>query len=205
MINSFIKRAFDILICSICLVVFFVPMGLIIVSMLLAQGRPIFFKQLRPGKNEKPFELIKFRTMVQDPNQYDAKNIQISDEERLTKIGRMLRSTSLDELPSLINVLRGEMSLVGPRPLLMHYLKIYSKEHAKRHLVKPGVTGWAQVNGRNAISWPQKLELDVWYVENQSFLLDLKILILTITKVLKKDGIGSYGESTGEEFKGYNE
>lgn len=205
MIDSFIKRVFDLLICSICLVVFFIPMVLIIALMLLSQGRPVFFKQLRPGMNEKPFELIKFRTMAQDPNQYYAKNIQISDEERLTKIGRVLRSTSLDELPSLINVLRGEMSLVGPRPLLMHYLKIYSREHSKRHLLKPGITGWAQVNGRNAISWTQKLELDVWYVKNQSFLLDLKILILTIIKVLKKDGIGSNGESTGEEFRGYNE
>ena len=205
MINSFIKRVFDILISLICLVAFSIPMVLIIVSILLAQGRPVFFKQLRPGKNEKPFEIIKFRTMLQDPNQYDAKNIQISDEERLTKIGRVLRSTSLDELPSLINVLMGEMSLVGPRPLLMHYLKIYSREHARRHILKPGITGWAQVNGRNAISWHQKLELDVWYVENQSFLLDLKILILTIKKVLKRDDIGSKGESTGEEFKGYNE
>lgn len=196
---------FDVLVCLTCLMIFLIPMVLIVTFMLLTQGRPIFFKQLRPGMNEKPFELIKFRTMLNDPNQYDAKNIQTSDEDRLTKIGRILRSTSLDELPSLINVLKGEMSLVGPRPLLMHYLKIYSKRHAGRHKIKPGVTGWAQVNGRNAISWHQKLELDIWYVENQSFALDLKILLLTVLKVLKRDGISSNAGSTGEEFKGYND
>ena len=200
--NSLIKRIFDVFCSFACLIVFFIPIILIIVVLLFTQGRPIFFKQLRPGLHEKPFELIKFRTMTEDPNQFTAENTQKPDKQRLTKIGKFLRSTSLDELPSLINVLKGEISMVGPRPLLMHYLKLYSKEQSKRHNAKPGITGWAQVNGRNAIPWKEKLELDVWYVANQSFYLDLKILFLTIKKVFCKEGIGSGSEETGEEFKG---
>lgn len=201
-ITNLLKRSLDLCLCIICLCVFFIPILLIMILLLIFQGRPIFFKQLRPGLNEKPFELIKFRTMIEDPNQYKAKNISSADEARLTKIGRMLRASSLDELPSLINVLFGEMSFVGPRPLLMHYLKLYTPEQSKRHNVKPGITGWAQINGRNAISWNQKLKLDIWYIDNQSINLDIKILILTIGKVLKRDGIGSQGGSTGKEFTG---
>ncbi len=200
--NSLIKRIFDVVCSFACLIIFSIPIILIIIVLLFTQGSPIFFKQLRPGLHEKPFKLIKFRTMTEDPNQFTAENTQKSDELRLTRIGKFLRSTSLDELPSLINVLKGEISMVGPRPLLMHYLKLYSKEQSKRHQAKPGITGWAQVNGRNAIPWKKKLELDVWYVENQSFYLDLKILFLTIKKVFYKEGIGSGAKETGEEFKG---
>ena len=177
-------------------------MLLIAAILLLIQGRPILFKQIRPGVNEKPFDLLKFRTMSLDPNQYDARNIQISDKDRITNLGRWLGASSLDELPSLINVLKGNMSVVGPRPLLMHYLKLYCDEQKIRHEVKPGITGWAQINGRNNISWPEKLSLDVWYVKNRSMTLDIKILFLTIGKVIKREGISSKGEVTGEEFTG---
>ena len=200
--NSLIKRIFDVVCSFACLIIFSIPIILIIIVLLFTQGSPIFFKQLRPGLHEKPFELIKFRTMTQDPNQFIAENMQKSDDQRLTKIGKILRATSLDELPSLINVLKGEMSIVGPRPLLMHYLKLYSKEQSKRHNAKPGITGWAQINGRNSIKWEIKLKLDVWYTENQSILLDIKILLLTFKKVFLREGIGSPGESTGQEFKG---
>lgn len=200
--NSLIKRIFDVVCSFACLIIFSIPIILIIIVLLFTQGSPIFFKQLRPGLHEKPFELIKFRTMTQDPNQFIAENMQKSDDQRLTKIGKMLRSTSLDELPSLINVLKGEMSMVGPRPLLMHYLKLYTTEQSKRHNARPGITGWAQINGRNSIPWEMKLELDVWYTENQSIILDIKILLLTLKKVFLREGIGSPGESTGQEFKG---
>ncbi len=162
-------------------------------------GSPVFFRQTRPGMNGKPFEMVKFRTMK---DAVDPEGNPLPDSERMTLFGQFLRSTSLDELPELWNVLKGDMSLVGPRPLLMEYLPLYSKEQYRRHDVRPGVTGWAQVNGRNAISWEDKFKLDLWYVDNQSFLLDLKILVLTVKKVLVRDGISGEGEATMSKFTG---
>lgn len=162
-------------------------------------GRPVIFRQTRPGLNGKPFEMLKFRTMK---NAIDAKGESLPDSERVTSFGQFLRSTSLDELPELWNVLKCDMSLVGPRPLLMEYLPLYSKEQYRRHEVRPGITGWAQVNGRNAISWEEKFKLDVWYVDNQSFLLDIKILFLTVKKVLAREGISGQGETTMKKFTG---
>ena len=162
-------------------------------------GSPVLFRQKRPGLMEKPFEMVKFRTM------HDAiapDGSPLPDSERLTNLGQFLRSSSLDELPELWNVLKGDMSLVGPRPLLMEYLPLYSPEQARRHEVRPGVTGWAQVNGRNAISWEKKFELDVWYVDNRNLWLDLKIIWLTIRKVLKREGISAAGEATMSKFTG---
>lgn len=164
-------------------------------------GLPIFFKQFRPGLGEKPFRMIKFRSMTSEIDQ-DGK--LLPDEIRLTSFGKFLRSTSLDELPELWHVIKGEMSLVGPRPLLMEYLPLYNEEQKRRHLVRPGITGWAQVNGRNAISWEEKFKLDVWYVDNWSLSLDLKILFLTIKKVFMREGISSAGEATTILFKGSN-
>lgn len=162
-------------------------------------GTPIIFKQTRPGQYGKPFGLYKFRTMTDEK---DEKGNLLPDSVRLTNTGKILRKLSLDELPQLVNVVKGDMSLVGPRPLLIEYLDLYNDRQMKRHDVKPGITGWAQVNGRNAISWEEKFELDVWYVENQSFFLDLKILYLTFKKVLVSEGISQEGESTVEYFKG---
>lgn len=162
-------------------------------------GTPIFFHQVRPGLHGKPFRMIKFRTMV---DSYDTNGNLLPDSQRLTKFGSFLRATSLDELPELWNVLKGDMSLVGPRPLLMEYLDLYTAEQARRHEVRPGVTGWAQVNGRNAISWEEKFKLDVWYVKNRSLGLDIKILLITFGKVIKRDGIASEGHVTTENFKG---
>ncbi|PCI49361.1 MAG: sugar transferase [Thalassobium sp.] len=162
-------------------------------------GSPVFFKQVRPGKDGKPFEMLKFRTML---DAVDSEGNPLPDSERLTLFGNWLRSTSLDELPELWNVLKGDMSLVGPRPLLMEYLPLYNPEQYRRHEVRPGVTGWAQVNGRNAISWEEKFKLDVWYVNNQSFWLDIKILWLTVKKVLVRDGISAEGEATMSKFTG---
>ena len=162
-------------------------------------GSPVFFKQTRPGLNGKPFEMIKFRTMK---DATDKEGNLLPDSERLTPFGQKLRSTSLDELPELWNVLKGDMSLVGPRPLLMEYLPLYNSEQARRHNVRPGVTGYAQVNGRNAISWEQKFALDTWYVDNQSLWLDIKILAKTVKQVLIKDGISADGEATMSKFTG---
>ena len=162
-------------------------------------GTPIFFKQLRPGINGKEFTMVKFRTMT---DLYDTEGCLLPDEERVTKFGQFLRSTSLDELPSLWNVLKGDMNLVGPRPLLVEYLSLYTDKQARRHEVKPGVTGWAQVNGRNAISWDEKFDLDVWYVDNQSVWLDIKILWLTVKKVIMRDGISAQDDVTMPVFKG---
>lgn len=162
-------------------------------------GAPILFKQQRPGLNGKPFQLYKFRTMT---DKRDSAGKLMPDCERLTSFGRFLRKYSLDELPQLFNVIKGDLSLVGPRPLLMEYLPLYTKEQAKRHLVKPGITGWAQVNGRNAISWEEKFKLDVWYVENQTFLLDFKILFLTFWKVATSEGVNQSTNVTMESFKG---
>ncbi len=195
-----LKRAFDIFISLAILIILF-PV-LLVIGLLIAikMGRPLLFTQVRPGLYGKPFKMVKFRTMTNEKGE-DGK--LLPNEKRKTKFGSFLRSTSLDELPEFINVLKGEMSLVGPRPLLMDYLPYFSDEQNRRHNVKPGITGWAQINGRNAINWDKKLELDVWYVDNQSFLLDLKILILTVYKVLRRDGINHDGEKFMPRFDEY--
>ena len=162
-------------------------------------GPPALFRQQRPGRNGQPFILFKFRTM-KDANGPDGQ--PLPDAERLTPLGEFVRRSSLDELPQLLNVLRGDMSLVGPRPLLMEYLPLYSARQARRHEVRPGITGWAQVNGRNALGWPEKLEMDAWYVENRSFLLDMKILLLTVGRVVSRSGISQPGAATMEKFRG---
>ena len=180
----------------ILLAPFLVILGLII---LFSFGSPVFFIQIRPGFLGKPFNFFKFRTMTNTKN---SDGDLLPDKNRLTPLGSFLRKTSLDELPSLWNVLKGDMSLVGPRPLLMEYLPLYSKEQMRRHEVKPGITGWAQINGRNAISWVEKFELDVWYVENQSFWLDIRILLLTIWKVMKREGVSHKKFSTMPQFRG---
>ncbi len=196
------KRFFD-LISSSVLLLFLSPL-LILVGLLvrLKLGRPVLFIQIRPGLKEKPFRLIKFRTMTTET---DERGEILSDEKRLKNFGRFLRSTSLDELPELWNILKGEMSLVGPRPLLMEYLPRYNDRQKKRHTVRPGLTGWAQINGRNSTGWGERLEMDVWYVENRSMTLDFKILLLTIGKVLRRDGISSENHVTQEEFMGIEE
>lgn len=193
------KRISDFLL-SLMGLLFLFPV-LLVVGVLVRRnlGSPVLFRQIRPGMNGKPFEMIKFRTMR---DAVDAQGNVLPDEARLTPFGRFLRSTSLDELPELWNVLRGDMSLVGPRPLLMDYLPLYSAEQARRHQVRPGVTGWAQINGRNAISWEDKFKLDVWYVDNQSLWLDMKIIFLTIKKVIVRDGISADGEATMTRFTG---
>lgn len=193
------KRMFDLLFISI-IGLFFLPIIIILAVLVrFMLGNPIIFKQQRPGLKARPFYVYKFRTMS---NKKNSQGELLADAERLTALGHFLRSSSLDELPSLWNVLKGEMSMVGPRPLLMEYLPLYNIEQARRHEVKPGVTGWAQVNGRNAISWEEKFKLDVWYVDNQSFWLDIKIILLTIKKVLFRDGISAQGEATMPRFTG---
>ena len=162
-------------------------------------GTPVLFRQMRPGLHEKPFNMLKFRTMT---DACGADGVLLPDSERLTRFGRFLRATSLDELPELMNVLKGDMSLVGPRPLLMQYLERYTPEQARRHEVRPGITGWAQVNGRNAITWEEKFKLDVWYVDNWSLWLDIKIIAMTIWKILKREGISQPGQATMKEFMG---
>ena len=193
------KRAFDIF-CSLAALVALSPV-LVVVALLVRKhiGSPVLFRQVRPGLNSRPFEMIKFRSMR---DALGKNGVPLPDAERLTAFGRFLRSSSLDELPGLWNVLRGDMSLVGPRPLLMEYLPIYSIEQARRHEVRPGLTGWAQVNGRNAISWDEKFALDVWYVDNRTFFLDLKIIWMTMRKVLLRDGISAAGEATMSKFTG---
>ena len=194
-----IKRFFDLFLVLLSLPLI-LPIYLLLMLLVLAKFNfPILFKQSRPGLNGKIFNIYKFRTMT---NECDKDGILLSDEARLTKFGKFLRSTSLDELPSLWNVLKSDMSLVGPRPLLLEYLPLYSTQQARRHEVKPGITGWAQVNGRNAITWGEKFDLDVWYVDNQSIWLDIKILWLTVKKVIMRDGINQVGQSTMENFKG---
>lgn len=195
------KRLFDFIV-ALCALLTLLPV-IIVVAVLIRfkLGSPILFTQDRPGLNGKIFKMMKFRTMLDGKDKYG--NL-LPDNERMTKFGAFLRSTSLDELPGLFNVLKGDMSLVGPRPLLVQYLPLYSAEQARRHNVRPGITGWAQVNGRNAISWDQKFKLDVWYVDNQSFLLDLKILLLTVKKVFVREGISADGHVTIEPFKGTN-
>lgn len=196
------KRLFDI-IASLCGLILLSPVIAIVAWQVRRKlGSPVLFRQTRPGKDGKPFEMIKFRTMR---DARDANGNPLPDSERMTPFGSFLRSSSLDELPELWNVLKGDMSLVGPRPLLMEYLPLYSKEQYRRHEVRPGVTGWAQVNGRNAISWEEKFKLDVWYVDNRSLWLDIKIIFLTIKKVLIRDGISAEGETTMSRFLGNKE
>ena len=194
-----LKRLFDLLLASL---IGFIFAPIIMVTILLVRfklGSPALFKQQRPGLFGKAFCIYKFRTMINHKND---KGDLLPDAERLTSFGKCLRSTSLDELPSLWNVLKGEMSLVGPRPLLMEYLPLYNAEQARRHELKPGITGWAQVNGRNAISWEDKFKLDVWYADNQSFWLDVKIILLTVKKVFLRDGVNAEGEATMPKFTG---
>jgi lipopolysaccharide/colanic/teichoic acid biosynthesis glycosyltransferase len=193
------KRLFDIVVATLALAVFALPMLFLVLLVRRKLGRPAFFRQVRPGLDGKPFEMVKLRTMTDGR---DAHGVLLPDAERLTPFGRFLRSTSLDELPELWNVLKGDMSLVGPRPLLMEYLPLYSADQRRRHEVRPGITGWAQINGRNALSWTQKFELDVWYVENRSIWLDIRILWLTIKKVIVRDGISAAGEATMSKFTG---
>nr|WP_314367828.1 sugar transferase [uncultured Acinetobacter sp.] len=197
-----LKRLFDIVIASIALVILSPLYIFVAYKVKKNLGSPVLFRQVRPGLNGIPFEMIKFRTMK------DAVDIQgnpLPDNERLTPFGKMLRSTSLDEMPELWNVIKGDMSIVGPRPLLMEYLPLYNNEQAKRHNVRPGMTGHAQVNGRNAIGWDEKFKLDTWYVENQSVCLDFKIMLKTVKKVIAKDDINEAGEATMSKFTGSSE
>lgn len=195
------KRVFDLLVGSLALLMLALPLLALAWLIRCKLGSPVLFRQVRPGLQGKPFIMVKFRTMTDECGPDGA---LLPDAQRLTSFGRFLRASSLDELPELWNVLRGEMSLVGPRPLLMEYLTLYSPDQARRHEVRPGVTGWAQVNGRNAISWEVKFKLDVWYVDNRSLWLDIKILWLTVKKVLVRDGITGAGEATMSTFTGSN-
>lgn len=202
MYKNFLKRGIDFLL-VLCVLAVIWPILLVITLWLhfANKGAGAFFLQERPGKNNKIFKVIKFKTMT---DEQDTDGNLLPDEQRLTKVGRFVRSTSIDELPQLINVLKGDMALIGPRPLLVQYLPLYNKIQARRHEVRPGITGWAQCHGRNAISWSKKFELDVWYVDHCSFLLDLKIILLTIKKVLVREGISSETSATMEPFTGNN-
>lgn len=193
------KRLFDLLVAGGALVVLSPILLIVALLVRVKLGSPVLFRQQRPGLHGQPFMMLKFRTMI-DAVGRDGQ--PLPDAERLTSFGRWLRASSLDELPELLNILRGDMSLVGPRPLLMRYLPLYSPEQARRHEVRPGLTGWAQINGRNALSWDEKFALDRWYVENRGFLLDLRILWLTMLKVVKREGISSAGEATMPPFTG---
>ena len=197
-----LKRLLDIVIASSALVLLSPVYALVAYKVKKNLGSPVLFRQVRPGLHGKPFEMVKFRTMK---DALDAQGNPLPDSERLTPFGKMLRATSLDEMPELWNVIKGEMSIVGPRPLLMEYLPLYNLEQAKRHNVRPGITGYAQVNGRNAISWEKKFELDTWYVENRSLWLDFKIMLKTVQKVLSKDDISAEGEATISKFTGTSE
>ena len=194
-----LKRLLDIVIASSALVLLSPVYALVAYKVKKNLGSPVLFRQLRPGLHGKPFEMVKFRTMK---DALDLDGNPLPDSERLTAFGKMLRSSSLDEMPELWNVIKGDMSIVGPRPLLMEYLPLYNREQAKRHNVRPGITGHAQVNGRNAISWEKKFELDTWYVENQSLWLDFKIMLKTVKKVIAKDDISAEGEATTTKFTG---
>lgn len=194
-----IKRVFDIVASFIGLIVLFPVIAITAWQIRRKLGSPVLFRQVRPGLNGTPFEMIKFRTMR---DALDRDGNPLPDSERMTPFGSFLRATSLDELPELLNVLKGDMSLVGPRPLLMEYLPLYSAEQYRRHEVRPGVTGWAQINGRNALSWNEKFALDIWYVDNQSLLLDVKIIFRTVRKVVVRDGISADGEVSMSKFTG---
>lgn len=202
MYKHFLRRVIDFAL-ALCALAILWPVLLVVTVWLhfANKGTGAFFTQERPGKGGKVFKVIKFKTMT---DERDSVGNLLPDAERLTKVGRFVRSTSLDELPQLVNILKGDMALIGPRPLLVQYLPLYSTEQARRHEVRPGITGWAQVNGRNAISWAKKFELDVWYVDHCSFLLDLKILFLTIKKVFVREGISQEGQATMEAFNGNN-
>ncbi|MFC5547919.1 sugar transferase [Massilia aerilata] len=193
------KRFFDLIVAMVALFILSVPLLFLIFVIYKKIGSPVFFRQIRPGKGGRPFQMVKFRSMTQMEGP-DGR--LLADADRLTPFGRFLRATSLDELPELWNVLKGEMSLVGPRPLLMEYLPLYSIEQARRHEVRPGITGWAQVNGRNALTWEEKFELDIWYVDNRSLWMDVKILWLTVKKVFIREGITATGDATMPRFMG---
>lgn len=197
--RRFLKRPLDMAISAVALILLWPLMLTVALMVYLKLGRPVIFVQERPGLKGRPFKMYKFRTML---NSKGAGGEMLSDEERLTPFGSFLRSTSLDELPELFNVLMGHMSIVGPRPLLMKYLPLYSPRQMRRHDARPGITGWAQVNGRNSLSWEERFELDLWYVENVSFLLDVKIMALTVLKVLRREGISQKGHPTMDEFRG---
>lgn len=202
MYKYFFKRVIDFII-ALCALLVIWPILLVIAVFLhfANKGAGAFFLQERPGKDGRLFQVIKFKTMT---DECDTNGNLLPDEARLTKVGKFVRSTSIDELPQLVNVLKGDMSLIGPRPLLPQYLPLYSREQARRHEVRPGITGWAQCHGRNAISWTEKFKLDVWYVDHCSFLLDLKIIFITIKKVLVREGISQQGQATTEKFNGKN-
>jgi sugar transferase EpsL len=191
------KRIFDFLFAAVSLLLLFPLVLLIGLLVRIFLGTPVLFTQIRPGLNEKPFRLYKFRTML---NKVNRQGQLLHEQERLTTFGRFLRSTSLDEIPELINVLKGEMSIVGPRPLLMEYLPHYSDTQRRRHALRPGITGWAQVNGRNTLSWKKKFKLDVWYIDNCSFILDCKIIFTTMAKIIKRDGINAFENVTMTRF-----
>ena len=193
------KRSFDFILAAAAMIVLSPVLIALAAAIRWKLGSPVLFRQQRPGLNERPFNILKFRTMT---DARGADGVLLPDSVRLTRFGRFLRATSLDELPELMNVLKGDMSLVGPRPLLMQYMDRYTPEQARRHDVNPGITGWAQVNGRNAITWEEKFKLDVWYVDNWSLWLDIKIIAMTIWKILKREGISQPGQATMEEFKG---
>lgn len=201
MYKSFFKRILDFTVSFIAIIVFSPIFMLVALLLLLNNKGSVFFFQKRPGKNEQIFKVVKFKTMT---DKKDKNGNLLPDADRLTKLGKFVRKTSLDELPQLINVLKGDMSLIGPRPLLPEYLPLYNNTQKRRHSVKPGITGWAQVNGRNAISWSKKFEFDVWYVDNMSFFLDLKIIALTILKVIKSEDINAKNMATTEKFNGLN-
>lgn len=193
------KRIFDIVCSALALLLLWPVLLVLYVLVRVKLGTPAFFRQQRPGLYGRPFMMVKFRTML---DAVDAEGNSLPDDIRLTRFGRFLRGTSLDELPELWNVLKGDMSLVGPRPLLMEYLPLYSAEQARRHEVRPGITGWAQINGRNALSWKQKFDLDIWYVDSRTFWLDIRILLLTVRKVLIREGISAEGQVTMSKFTG---
>ncbi len=197
--SRLVKRCFDVAAATIALIILAPILVVVAVLVRWRLGAPVLFRQRRPGLHERAFDMLKFRTMTDARNEEGA---LLPDNQRLTPFGRWLRATSLDELPELWNVLRGEMSVVGPRPLLMQYLPLYSPEQARRHLVRPGITGWAQINGRNAVSWDEKFRLDIWYVDNQSLTLDISIIGRTIIKVLRREGISGQGEATMSPFTG---
>ena len=193
------KRLFDFFVASMCIIVL-IPLFFILYFLILWQiGHPVIFVQMRPGLQDKPFKLYKFRSMT---NKKDVKGNLLSDVKRLNALGHFLRVSSFDELPTLWNVIKGDMSLVGPRPLLMEYLPLYNKNQKRRHEVKPGITGWAQVSGRNAISWKKKFDFDIWYVDHHTFWIDLKIIVLTVKKVFLREGISGVGEATMSKFTG---
>ena len=195
--TNWTKRLFDLLVAGALLIVLSPILVVIGFMVRVVIGSPVLFHQIRPGLGGKPFTIYKFRTMT---NEHDKNGDTLPDADRMTALGRILRNTSLDELPELLNVIIGDMSLVGPRPLLMQYLERYTAEQTRRHEVKPGITGWAQINGRNSLTWPEKFDLDIWYVDNQSLWLDFKIIAQTILKIIKREGINQPGQATAEEF-----